>query len=229
MDNLECLSAIRGKLIVSCQALQEEPLHGSKIMARMALAAMEGGAAGIRANSVEDICAIRQTVSLPLIGLIKKIYADSKVYITPTQKEVDALVQTGCEIIALDATDRIRPGGQTLQALFSRMRALYPQQLFMADVSTFEEGIYAREIGFDLVGTTLCGYTSETAGEERPCYSLLSRLSSALSCPVIGEGGIWTPEQLRRAMDCGAYACVVGTAITRPRDITRRFVQALEA
>lgn len=228
MTNQQCLEALRGKLIVSCQALEEEPLFSDFIMARMAYAAMEGGAAGIRANTVKDITAIRQTVTLPVIGLIKREFPDSPVYITPTLAEIDALAETGCEIIALDATCRPRPAGESLDTLLKKARKKYPCQLFMADVSSYEEGIHAAEIGFDLVGTTLSGYTEQTQGRQLPDFELMEGLSRALSCPVIGEGGIWTPEQLRRAMDCGVYACVVGTAITRPREITRRFVRALE-
>lgn len=228
MTNQQCLDAIRGKLIVSCQALADEPLFSDFIMARMAYAAMEGGAAGIRANTVQDIAAIRRTVSLPVIGLIKQEYPDSPAYITPTLAEIDALAETGCEIIALDATLRPRPAGESLDALFAAARKKYPSQLFMADVSTYEEGCHACALGFDLVGTTLSGYTAESQGRSLPDFELMEKLSHTLSCPVIGEGGIWTPEQLCRARDCGVHACVVGTAITRPREITRRFVQALE-
>lgn len=229
MTHQECLNALRGRLIVSCQALEDEPLYSDFIMSRMACAAREGGAAGIRANTVKDIAAIRQAMNLPVIGLIKRVFPDSPVYITPTMEEIDALAKTGCEIIALDATCRPRPGGETLDALFAKARKKYPHQLFMADVSTRQEGVHAGEIGFDLVGTTLSGYTEESRGRTLPDFELMAALAGALSCPVIGEGGIWTPEQLRRAMDCGVHACVVGTAITRPREITRRFVRALEA
>lgn len=228
MTNQQCLDALRGSLIVSCQALEDEPLFSDFIMARMAYAAMEGGATGIRANTVRDIAAIRRAVPLPMIGLIKREYSGSPVYITPTLEEVRALAKAGCEIIALDATSRLRPAGETLDALFAAVRKRYPHQLFMADISTYEEGLHAWEIGFDLVGTTLSGYTEESRGRQLPDFDLMERLSGALPCPVIGEGGIWTPEQLRRAMDCGVHACVVGSAITRPREITRRFARALE-
>ena len=223
----EVLSRLRGGLIVSCQALEDEPLHGSLIMGRMAYAAMLGGACGIRANTPQDIAAIRREVSLPIIGLTKRVFADSRVYITPTMREVDDLHEVGCDIIAMDATNRPHTGGLTIQALFAQARKQYPDQLFMADVATFEEGVAAQRMGFDLVSTTLSGYTADTAHEALPNFRLMRALAQALTVPVIGEGGIWSPEDLRRAMEQGVFACVVGTAITRPREITRRFVDAL--
>lgn len=227
MTRKEILDAIRGRLIVSCQALEDEPLHGSGIMARMAYAAMLGGAGGIRANSTEDIRAIRELVNLPLIGIIKREYPGSEVYITPTMEEVDRLAEVGAEIIAADATDRERPAGESLAVFFRRVREKYPHQLFMADCSTVEEGVAAAAMGFDLVGTTLSGYTPYTRGRKLPDYAMMERLVREAGVPVIAEGGVWTPEQLRRAMDCGVHAAVVGTAITRVKNITERFVAAL--
>ena len=227
MTNKEVLSAIKGGLIVSCQALPEEPLHSDYIMSRMAVAAQMGGAVGIRANSVKDILAIKKVVNLPIIGLIKQVYSDSEVYITPTMKEVDDLVHVGADIIAIDATNRIRPGGITLDSFFREVRKKFPDKLFMADCSCYEEGIHAEELGFDLVGTTLSGYTSYTKGTPLPNFDLMKRLSAELKVPVIAEGGIWSPEELKTAIKTGVYACVVGSAITRPMEITHRFVQAI--
>lgn len=225
MENKEVLNRIRGGLVVSCQALCGEPLHSSYIMGRMAVAAEEGGACGIRANSPEDVLEIRRNVSLPIIGLYKVEYGDSEVYITPTMKEVDAMAQTGCEIIALDATDRPRPGGVGLAEFFTAVREKYPDRLFMADTSCFEEGRRAVELGFDLVGTTLSGYTPYTHGRSLPDYELMERYVRELRVPVVAEGGIWETAQLRRARETGVWACVIGTAITRPQEITRRFVE----
>lgn len=222
------LSQIKGGLVVSCQALSDEPLHSSIIMGRMAYAAMLGGACGIRANTPEDILQIRREVDLPIIGLTKCVSPDSPVYITPTLCEVDALCEAGCEIIAMDATDRPHTGGLTIEALFPQVRAKYPEQLFMADIATFEEGLNAQRLGFDLVSTTLSGYTSDTKDRVLPDFELMRRLSLALSIPVIGEGGIWSPDELKKAMEQGVFACVVGTAITRPREITRRFADAIK-
>ena len=218
---------IRGGLIVSCQALKEEPLYSSYIMSRMSYAAMLGGAVGIRANTVEDITEIKKTVDLPIIGIIKEVYGDCNVYITPTMKEIDALVECGVDIIATDCTKRDRPDGRTLDEFFKEVRAKYPDQLFMADCSSYEEGMHAAEIGLDLIGTTLCGYTDYTKGAKLPNLELLSSLVKDCGKPVIAEGGIWSPDQLAAALDTGVLAAVVGTAITRPMDITKRFVAAI--
>lgn len=222
------LDTIRGGLIVSCQALENEPLHSSYIMQRMAVAAMYGGAVGIRANSVSDILEIRKEVKLPVIGIIKRVYDDSDVYITPSMKEVDELMTVRPEIIALDATKRMRPGKRSLEDFFAEVRAKYPEQIFMADCSTLEEGLNAAKIGFDILGTTLSGYTSYSKGSELPNMELIQQLVESGEKPVIAEGGIWTPEQLKHILGTGVLAAVVGTAITRPLEITKRFVNAIE-
>lgn len=228
MNNEEVIEQIRGKLIVSCQALKEEPLHSSYIMGRMAHAAKLGGAAGIRANTVEDIIEIKKTVDLPVIGIIKQDYDDCNVYITPTMKEVDALVACGCEIIATDATKRLRPNGVTLDQFFTEVRAKYPKQLFMADCSSIEEGMHAAELGFDFIGTTMSGYTEYTIGTKLPNLEMVKELSLHSGKLVIAEGGIWSPEDLESVLEAGAFAAVVGTAITRPMDITKRFAKVIE-
>lgn len=217
--------ALQGGLIVSCQALQGEPLFGAGLMAPMALAAQEGGAAGIRANSVEDILEIKKIVDLPVIGLIKQEYSDSEVYITPTTKEVDALSACKADIIAVDCTRRSRPGGRTLADFWKEIRAKYPNQLFMGDCSDYEEGMYAAEMGLDFIGTTLSGYTGATKGKSLPDFELMTRLVKDCKIPVIAEGGIWTPEQLKRSFQSGVFAAVVGSAITRPKEITRYFIE----
>ncbi|MNJ48950.1 putative N-acetylmannosamine-6-phosphate 2-epimerase [compost metagenome] len=196
-------------------------------MGRMAYAAYLGGAAGIRANSVEDIKEIKKTVNLPIIGIIKQDYEGSDVFITPTMKEVDALCLEGVDIIAMDATDRIRPDGTTISEVFPRIREKYKDQLFMADCSTFEEGVQAEALGFDCVGTTLSGYTEATQGRVLPDFDLVGKLVKHLSVPVISEGGISTPEQLKKMYDLGVYSAVVGSAITRPMEITQRFMKAV--
>lgn len=146
---------LRGNLIVSCQALPDEPLHSSFIMGRMALAAEQGGARGIRANTAEDIREIQKNVDLPVIGIVKREYQDSDIYITPTLREADELVEAGCEIIATDATDRLRPDGQTLDEFYEQLRDRFPGQKFMADCSTVEEALHADKLGFDYIGTGL--------------------------------------------------------------------------
>ena len=223
----DILGKIKGGLIVSCQALNDEPLHSSYIMSRMAYAAMLGGAVGIRANTVEDITEIKKLVDLPIIGIIKKNYDDSDVYITPTMEEVDALVDCGVDIIAMDSTARLRPKSQSLEEFFSNVRKKYPNQLFMADCSNYDEGIQAAKLGFDIIGTTMSGYTPYTEGTKLPNYELMRSLVKDCGKPVIAEGGMWSPQELKMALETGVFAAVVGTAITRPMDITRRYVEAI--
>lgn len=225
--NEQILKQIKGGLIVSCQALKHEPLHSSYIMSRMAAAAQEGGAVGIRANTPEDIQEIKKAVNLPVIALYKQDYEDSPIYITPTEKEVELLMEVNPEIIALDATNRLRPNEVTLDEFFDRIRRRYPDQLFMADCATFEEGIHAQEIGFDIVGTTLSGYTEETKGISLPNHTMIGQLARTLTVPVIAEGGIWELEDLKKAISENAYAAVIGSAITRPYEITKRYVKAI--
>lgn len=220
------LEKVKGKLIVSCQALPDEPLHSSYIMGRMAYAAFVGGASGIRANTVVDIAEIKKNVNLPIIGIIKEQYGDNNVYITPTLKEVDALVKEGVDIIAIDGTKRERPDGMTLTELMKKVREKYPNQLFMADISCVEEAQNCEKLGFDIVGTTLVGYTEYTKGN-KPLEEL-EKVVKAVKIPVIGEGNLDTPEKARKALEVGAFAVVVGGAITRPQQITKKFVTEME-
>lgn len=219
---------IKRQLIVSCQALPEEPLHSPFIMGKMAYAAMLGGAKGIRANSIEDIREIKRMVELPIIGIIKKTCDGSDVVITPTGHEVELLYQEGVDIIALDATKRIRPDGTTISEFFPKIRETFKDQIFMADCSTYEEAKVAYELGFDCLGTTLSGYTEYTNDKKLPDTELIKRLVQSFPIPVIAEGGIWTPDELKRVFDLGVHTAVVGTAITRPMEITKRFVQAIQ-
>ncbi|MDM2943972.1 MULTISPECIES: N-acetylmannosamine-6-phosphate 2-epimerase [Citrobacter] len=223
------LDSLKGKLIVSCQALENEPLHSPFIMSRMALAAAQGGAAGIRANSIADIRAIKESVALPIIGIIKRDYQGSEVFITATMQEVDELMVVEPEIIALDATARPRPGGQTLEELVVQIRARYPSVLLMADISNVDEAVTAERLGFDCVGTTLYGYTAETVGHvlaDNDC-GFLREVLAAVTLPVVAEGNVDTPERAAQCLALGAYTVVVGGAITRPQQITARFVTAI--
>lgn len=217
---------LKGKLIVSCQALPDEPLHSSYIMSRMAVAAKAGGASGIRAQSVADINEIMKVCDLPLIGIIKRNYDDSEVYITPTRKEVEELLTTSCQIIALDATKRKRPHDEKCQDLVALIHQ--NQRLAMADCSTYEECVAAQEMGFDIVSTTLCGYTDYSKKLAGPDFELLKKCVETLKVPVIAEGKINTPEDLKQVFEqCGVFSAVVGGAITRPQQITKRFVDKL--
>lgn len=228
MKAKEKFAMTKGRLIVSCQALPEEPLHSPFIMGRMAIAAKEAGASGIRANSVDDIIEIKKQVDLPVIGIIKEVYKGSDVFITPTLKEVDALVSAGVEVVAMDATNRVRPDGRTIEELFPIIREKYPNQLFMADCSTYDEAMKAATLGFDFVGTTLSGYTEYTKDRCLPDVDLIRRLVKDCPVPVIAEGGIWTPEQLKEIYDLNVYTVVIGSAITRPLEITKRFMKVIE-
>lgn len=202
-------------LIVSCQALPNEPLHSSFIMGKMARAAKEGGAIGIRANSVSDIKAIQSEVNLPIIGIIKQDYEQLVPYITPTMKEVDALAQLNIEIIAMDAT--MSQDESLIKAALTK----YPHQKFMADISTVEEGLRAEKLGFHYIGTTLVGYTEHS--KQLNNFEVLAELIATCQVPIVAEGNFDTPEKARRALEMGAHCVVVGGAITRPQLITKRF------
>ncbi|WP_019379146.1 N-acetylmannosamine-6-phosphate 2-epimerase [Virgibacillus halodenitrificans] len=223
---MEILEKVKNQLIVSCQALEDEPLHSDFIMSKMALAAKLGGAAGIRANTVRDIKAIKQEVDLPIIAIIKKDYPNNDVFITPTIEEIDELYQEGADIIAFDGTDRERPDGKDFKEFFTEVREKYPNQLFMADVSTLKEGVMAAEAGVDIVAATLAGYTPYSKGTKP--VELVRQLVEHVDVPVIAEGNFDTPEKAKMALDVGAHAVVVGSAITRPKCITEKFVQAIK-
>lgn len=207
-------------LIVSCQALPEEPLHSSYIMGRMAVAAKQGGAVGIRANSIADILEIKKCVDLPIIGIIKKNYPGLAPYITPTEAEVQALAEAGVDVIAVDATISQQ------ESFLASLKQRWPGQQFMADISTEEEGLRADRLGFDYVGLTLVGYTPQSQKVDK--FLLLPRLVAGCKHPVIAEGNFNTPALAARAIELGAYAVVVGSAITRPQVITRWFAEEIE-
>lgn len=223
------IEKLKGELIVSCQALPQEPLYSSYIMSRMAVAAMEGGCRGIRANTKEDIRAIQELVDLPIIGIVKRDYPDSRVYITPTMKEVDELMEVKPEIIALDATGALRPQGLELKDFVKQIRKKYPGQLLMADCSTVKEAQYADQIGFDFIGTTMVGYTKQSIGDriEKNDFEIIREILKTVKHPVIAEGNINTPEKAKRVKELGAFSIVVGSIITRPQLITKEFVEAL--
>lgn len=224
------IHSIHKHLIVSCQALPHEPLHSSFIMGRMARAAAEGGAMGIRANTPEDIIEIKKNVPLPVIGIIKRDYERCPIYITPTMKEIDELMPSAPEIIALDATLRPRPNGLTLENFVKEIREKYPQQLLMADCSTVEEALNADRLGFDFIGTTLVGYTEESKDDriEADDFKIIRDILKEVKHPVIAEGNIDTPEKARHVIELGCYSVVVGSIITRPQLITKRFSSALD-
>jgi N-acylglucosamine-6-phosphate 2-epimerase len=220
-------TAIAGGLIVSCQALPDEPLFGPDTMARLAIAAASGGAVGIRANTPIDIAAIRAVTTLPLIGLWKVVLPGYDVYITPRLSDAVAVADAGADVIAIDATARTRPE-EPLALLIQRIHDRTGKPV-LADISTFEEAIAAQDFGADFVSTTMSGYTSYSPQNLGPDFDLIRRLAPELTIPLLAEGRISSPEEARLALDSGAFAVVVGGAITRPQQITKRYIEAIEA
>ena len=221
------LQKLKGGLIVSCQALAQEPMHSSFIMGRFAIAAAEGGAVGIRANGFSDITEIKKQVKLPVIGIVKKDYEDSEVYITPTKEEINELLKVKPDVIAMDATSRKRHGDANLKDLVAYIRKNSPNTAIMADTADDKDIINAAELGFDLIATTLRGYTFETKGINLPDINFIKRAVKTVSVPIVAEGGICEPTELKKIFSCGVFAAVIGGAITRPQNITRRFVNAI--
>lgn len=227
---MEINEKLKKGLIVSCQALDNEPLHSSFIMGRMALAAKMAGAVGIRANTVSDIQEIKKNVDLPIIGIIKKDYDNSEVYITPTMEEVDCLVAEGVDIIATDGTNSKRPKNKGLKDFYEEIRAKYPDIKLMADCSTVDEAIMADKLGFDYIGTTLIGYTPQSKGDKIDAddFKILREIIEKVNHPVIAEGNVDKPEKAKRVLELGAFTVVVGGAITRPQNIAKKFVDCIE-
>lgn len=226
MSNPRSAPIAPGSLIVSCQARADNPLHGPQYMSAMALAAVQGGARGIRANGAADIAAIRRAVGVPIIGINKRFDDRFPVYITPDLGDAEAAARAGADVIGLDATARPRDG-LALGELVPAICQACPGVRLMADIATFAEARIAAQLGFDYIATTLSGYTDETAARLPlgPDLELLSALTAALDVPVIAEGRFDRPDLVREAFARGAHAVVVGTAVTNPREITRRFVE----
>lgn len=219
----------KGALVVSCQARADNPLHGPIYMSAMAQAAEAGGARGIRANGEADVAAIGAVTDLPIIG-IAKVWDDRfPVYITPSFAQAERIARAGADIIGLDATPRPRDG-EPVDRLIGRIRAELGREVF-ADISTLEEGRAAHAAGATYIATTLSGYTDETASRmsEAPDLELLSALAAELPGPIVAEGRFDTPDLVAEAFRRGAHAVVVGTAITNPREITRKFVRAIKS
>lgn len=225
MSVAQMLSQLHGKLIVSCQAYPGEPMRDPAIMAAVARAALEGGAAGIRAQGIGDIEAIRLYTNAPLIGLLKVDGAD--VFITPTVADAVHVATAGADIIALDGTDRSRPDGLTLSDSIDAIHAT--GKVAMADCGSLNDAHYSVAAGADCVSTTLAGYTESRPPSIGPDLDLLAELVASMPVPVFAEGRIRHPADARRCLDAGAYAVVVGTAITHPTRLTQSFVAELHA
>lgn len=229
MTKQALFESIRGTIIVSCQATPGEPLYVEEksVMPLMARAAKQAGAKMIRTSSVRDILGIKAETGLPVIGLIKREYPGYAGRITITMREVDECAEIS-DIVAIDCTNCPRGDGLTPSEFISQVRAKHPQMIIMADCAMVEEAVAAYAAGVDLVGTTMNGYTPQTESQnDGPNFELVRQMVKAVPCPVIAEGRIHTPEQAKEMFSCGAWAVVVGGAITRPLEIAQRFMKAV--
>ena len=224
----DILRQIKGTVVVSVQAMPSEPLYLEKCMVAMMKSVVNGGASALRVAGVRDVKNAKRLFELPVIGLTKPNVIPKNwkeiVYITPTMNDVIDLIQAGADIIAFDGTQRKRPNNEKLEDLIRYIHV--HKKLAMADISTLEEGIKAKEAGADILSTTLAGYTLESANSpsNEPDYELLKQLVANTDLPVVLEGRIWEPEQVTKAFELGAHCVVIGSAITRPQLITKRFV-----
>ncbi|MBY0357380.1 MAG: N-acetylmannosamine-6-phosphate 2-epimerase [Candidatus Obscuribacterales bacterium] len=230
---MSILEKLKGGLIVSCQASEGEPLDRPEHLWALSHSALNGGACALRLEGAKNIAYMRDQTTVPIIGLSKSTVIQEKdrlssVYITATYAEAEEIARSGADIIALDATARPRLDGSTLAELIEAIHNKL-DKLVWADVSTYEEGLAASELGADVISTTLYGYTQETKmpAESGPDFELLAKLCRNLSKPVVLEGRVWWPADISRAYELGAFSCVVGSAITRPQLITKRFVKAI--
>ncbi|HIT92809.1 MAG TPA: N-acetylmannosamine-6-phosphate 2-epimerase [Candidatus Stercorousia faecigallinarum] len=225
---MNIINRLKGKVVVSCQAMPSEPLYLEKCMAAMMKSVVKGGAGGLRVAGARDVKNAKHLFDVPVIGLTKPDIIPSNwqeiVYITPTLKEVIELVEAGADIIAFDGTMRERPNGAKLEELIKYVKI--NNRVSMADISTLEEGLNAEKLGANILSTTLSGYTqfSQNRGNG-PDFELLKQLVDNTNLPVVLEGRIWEPEEVDKAFELGAHCVVIGSAITRPQLITKRFVQ----
>lgn len=224
-SRLGALEAIKGQLVVSCQAYPGEPMRTSAVMAAVAQAVVLGGARGVRAQGLDDLVAIRALVDTPLIGLVKR--GDSGVFITPTVNDALACVGAGSDIVALDGTARPRPDGRGLRESVDAVHRA--GGLVMADCGSVDDARYSIDCGVDCLGTTLAGYTGARPVTAGPDLGLLKALVALAEVPVIAEGRIRNPDDAAACLAAGAYAVVVGTAITHPTRITKTYVDRISA
>ena len=231
MTKQELFDLMKGNIIISCQATPGEPLYDKdrSVMPLMARAAKLAGAKMIRTSSVRDIVSIKEETGLPVIGLIKREYPGYSGRITMTMREVDECMEALGEIVSIDCTDTERGDGLTAPEFLKKVKEKYPNIIIMADCATLNEAKAARAAGADLVGSTMNGYTAATADcKGDPNYELVKDMVASLDCPVIAEGRVHTPEQAKKMLEIGAWAVVVGGAITRPLEIAQRFFAAIK-
>lgn len=235
MEKQMILDRLKGKLIVSCQAYEDNPLYGTNNMVTMAKCVLKGGAEGIRACWPEAITKIKTLSDMPLIGINKIIDSDHfdmyhSVFITPTYSAAKAAIEAGCDVLAIDGTMRERPGGEKLSEIVAQLKAEFPDVPLMADLATLEEGIACAEMGFDILSSTLSGYTADTRekNELEPDYRLISDLKKYTNCFINGEGRIWNLEQLNYVWECGADMVTIGSAITNPMKTTKYLIENMK-
>lgn len=230
MNKKEFLKLIKKEIIVSCQAVDKEPLNDVNAITLMAKSVLEGGAKVLRLSQKEHIKSIKKITKFPIIGLIKKKYADSEVFITPSLQEVKELLSLNVDCIALDATLRKRPNNESLNDLISYIKQNSPKTLIMADCSNIEDVLNANKLNFDFISTTLRGYTKETKGMTNleNNHEFIRNCLSKIKKPLIAEGGFWEHEDIFKVLELGAISVVVGSAITRPKDITKKYLNELK-
>lgn len=229
IPTMSIITNLKGKVIVSSQAMPDEPFYDEKAMTAMMQAVINGGAAALRVAGERDV-RIALSFNVPVIGLTKPDKLPDNwmntVYITPGIKEVESLIIAGADIIAFDGTMRKRPDNSTLEDIINLIHS--NKKLAMADIATFEEAINVSKLGADIISTTLSGYTLETkTSNTEPDFELLEKLVKNIQKPIFLEGRIWEPSQVKKAFELGAHSVVIGSAITRPHLITKRFVEVL--
>ena len=226
---MDIIEKLRGKVIVSSQAMPDEPLYEETAMTAMMKSVINGGAEGLRVAGARDVKIAKKYFSVPIIGLTKPEKLPENwmeiVYITPTIKEVDELIEAGADIIAFDGTSRERQN--SIKEMIERIHA--SGRLAMADISTLDEGVNCAKLGADVISTTLSGYTLESLpAKDEPDFELLAQLVKNTDKPIILEGRIWEPKEVKKAFELGAHSVVIGSAITRPQLITKRFINYKE-
>ncbi|MFI3300514.1 MAG: N-acetylmannosamine-6-phosphate 2-epimerase [Candidatus Gastranaerophilales bacterium] len=224
---MDIINRLRNKVIISVQAMPSEPLYAEQCMVAMMKSVVKGGAGGLRVAGVRDVKNAKSLFNIPVIGIKKPDVVPANwqeiVYITPTVSDVIELINAGADVVAFDGTSRVRPYGETVEDLIKFIRI--NKRISMADISTLEEGIEAARLGVDIISTTLSGYTQHsTSTSDEPDFELLEQLIEATSKPVILEGRIWSPSEVDKAFELGAHCVVIGSAVTRPQLITKRFV-----
>lgn len=221
------IKSLKNKVIVSVQAMPNEPLYKEDCMFAMMQSVVNGGASALRVAGARDVKNAK-TLGIPVIGLTKPDGLPENwkeiVYITPTLKEVNELIDAGADVVAFDGTRRPRPNNCILQEIVSRVKSA--NRYAMADIATYDEAMYCAELGVDIISTTLSGYTQESLSDsDTPDFELLQKIVENTDVPVILEGRIWEPSQVDKAFELGAHCVVIGSAITRPQLITKRFIE----